>query len=57
MSFLRPICKKTEPQINQTYIQTGKVNMMFVHFTIYDPDSITSAIAVQCINDQVLESL
>jgi protein-disulfide isomerase len=33
--FQCPFCdrfaKETEPQINQTYIQTGKVNMLFVH--------------------------
>jgi protein-disulfide isomerase len=54
--FQCPFCdrfaKQTEPQINQTYIQTGKVNMLFVHFTIYGPDSITAAMAAQCINDQ-----
>lgn len=54
--FQCPFCdrfaKDTEPQINQTYIQTGKVNMMFVHFTIYGPDSITAAVAAQCVNDQ-----
>jgi protein-disulfide isomerase len=54
--FQCPFCdrfaKETEPQINQTYIQTGKVNMLFVHFTIYGPDSITAAMAAQCINDQ-----
>lgn len=54
--FQCPFCdrfaKETEPQINQTYIQTGKINMLFVHFTIYGPDSITAAVAAQCINDQ-----
>jgi len=54
--FQCPFCdrfaKETEPQINQTYIQSGKVNMLFVHFTIYGPDSITAAMAAQCINDQ-----
>jgi protein-disulfide isomerase len=54
--FQCPFCdrfaKQTEPQINQTYIQTGKVNMLFVHFTIYGPDSITAAMAAQCTNDQ-----
>jgi protein-disulfide isomerase len=54
--FQCPFCdrfaKDTEPQINQTYIQTGKVNMIFKHFTIYGPDSITAAIASQCANDQ-----
>jgi protein-disulfide isomerase len=54
--FQCPFCdrfaKDTEPQINQTYIQTGKVNMFFLHFTIYGPDSITAAVAAQCVNDQ-----
>jgi protein-disulfide isomerase len=26
--------------------------MLFVHFTIYGPDSITAAMAAQCINEQ-----
>ncbi len=54
--FQCPFCdrfaKDTEPQINQTYIQTGRVNMAFEHFTIYGPDSITAAVASQCANDQ-----
>ena len=54
--FQCPFCdrfaKDTEPQINRTYIQTGKVNMAFKHFTIYGPDSITAAIASQCASDQ-----
>jgi protein-disulfide isomerase len=54
--FQCPLCdrfaKDTEPQINQTYIQTGRVNMAFKHFTIYGPDSITAAIASQCANYQ-----
>ena len=54
--FQCPFCKRfakdTEPQINQTYIQTGKVNMVFVHFTKFGPDSITAAVAGQCVNDQ-----
>jgi len=35
--FQCPFCarfaKDIQPQINQTYIQTGKVNMVYVHFT------------------------
>ena len=50
--FCKRFAKETEPQINQTYIQTGKVNMVFVHFTKLGPDSITAAVAAQCINDQ-----
>jgi len=44
--------KYTEPQINQTYIQTGKVNLVFMYFPIYGPDSTPAAMAGQCANDQ-----
>jgi protein-disulfide isomerase len=54
--FQCPFCarfaKDTQPQINQTYIQTGKVNMVYVHFTKFGPDSVTAAMAAQCANDQ-----
>jgi protein-disulfide isomerase len=54
--FQCPFCarfaKEILPQINQTYIQTGKVNMVFVHFTKLGPDSISAAAAAQCANDQ-----
>jgi len=44
--------KYTEPQINQTYIQTGKVNLVFKYFPNYGPDSTHAAMAAQCVNDQ-----
>lgn len=44
--------KATEPQINQTYVQTGKVNLVYKYFPNYGPDSTTAAVAAQCINDQ-----
>jgi protein-disulfide isomerase len=44
--------KYTEPQINQTYIQTGKVNLVFKYFPNYGPDSTPAAMAAQCVNDQ-----
>ena len=54
--FQCPFCarfaKDIQPQINQTYIQTGKVNMVYVHFTKFGPDSVTAAMAAQCANDQ-----
>src|SRR5919197_1274402 len=54
--FQCPFCgrfaKEIEPQINQTYIQTGKVNMAFKHFTIIGSDSKTAAMAAQCTSDQ-----
>jgi protein-disulfide isomerase len=44
--------KYTEPQLNQTYIQTGTANLVFKYFPIYGPDSIPAAMAAQCTNDQ-----
>jgi protein-disulfide isomerase len=54
--FQCPFCarfaKDIQPQINQTYIQTGKANMVYIHFTKFGPDSVTAAMAAQCANDQ-----
>jgi protein-disulfide isomerase len=50
--FCARFAKVTEPTINASYIQTGKANMVFKHFTIYGDDSVTAAIASQCANEQ-----
>jgi protein-disulfide isomerase len=50
--FCGRFARDTEPQINQTYIQTGKVNLVFKHFVTHGPDSMTAAIASQCANEQ-----
>lgn len=50
--FCGRFAKEVEPQINQTYIQTGKVNFVFKHFTIIGSDSKTAAVAAQCTTDQ-----
>ena len=44
--------KHTEPQINSTYIQTGKVALVFVHIPNKGFDSWPAALAAQCANDQ-----
>lgn len=44
--------KATEPQINETYVQTGKVNLIFKHLPNRGSDSMGVAIAAQCTNDQ-----
>jgi protein-disulfide isomerase len=44
--------KYTEPQVNQTYIQTGKANLVFKYFPNYGPDSTPAAMAAQCTSDQ-----
>jgi len=50
--FCDRFAKETEPKINSTYIQGGKVNMIFKNFVTHGPDSITAAIAAQCAKDQ-----
>lgn len=42
----------TEPQIDQQYVATGKVAVVFKHFAWYGSDSVSAAQASQCANDQ-----
>jgi protein-disulfide isomerase len=44
--------KATEPQINSTYVQTGKVVFVFLHLPNRGSDSFPAALAAQCTNDQ-----
>ena len=44
--------KNTEPQINETYIQTGKAALVFKHLPNRGFDSMNAALAAQCTNDQ-----
>ncbi len=44
--------KNTEPQINDTYIQTGKAALVFKHLPNRGFDSMGAALAAQCTNDQ-----
>lgn len=44
--------KNTEPLINETYIQTGKVALVFGHLPNRGLDSMDAALAAQCTNDQ-----
>ncbi len=44
--------KSTEPQINSTFIQTGKVALVFKHLPNRGFDSIPAALAAQCTSDQ-----
>jgi protein-disulfide isomerase len=50
--FCDRFAKETEPQINSTYIQTGKASLVFKNFVTHGPDSITAAVAAQCAKDQ-----
>lgn len=44
--------KNTEPLMNQSYIQTGKVALVFNHLPNRGFDSKGAALAAQCTNDQ-----
>jgi len=44
--------RDTSPQIESTYVESGKVSIAFKHFTVVGPDSISAAMASQCANDQ-----
>jgi hypothetical protein len=44
--------KNTEPLINETYIQTGQVALVFKHLPNRGFDSMGAHIAAQCANDQ-----
>ena len=44
--------KNTEPKINETYIQTGKVALVFKHLPNRGFDSLPAALAAQCTQDQ-----
>jgi len=44
--------KNTEPLVNQLYIQTGKVALVFNHLPNRGFDSMGAALAAQCTNDQ-----
>jgi|SRR6187200_404156 protein-disulfide isomerase len=44
--------KNTEPKINETYIQTGEVALIFKHVPNRGFDSMPAALAAQCTQDQ-----
>lgn len=44
--------RNTAPQIMASYVETGKVNIVYKHFPIRGPDSMTASLAAQCAGDQ-----
>ncbi len=44
--------KNTEPLINETYLQTGKVALVFKHLPNRGFDSMGAHLAAQCVKDQ-----
>lgn len=43
---------ETEPDVLKTYVETGKVKVLFKDFTIIGPDSINAANAAHCANEE-----
>lgn len=50
--FCGRFAKQTEPSLNSTYFQSGKVNIFFKHFVTHGPDSFNAAVASQCAHEQ-----
>lgn len=54
--FQCPFCgqffTQTEPQINEQYIQSGKVRLGYFHFAFLGPESNWAAEAAECASDQ-----
>lgn len=54
--FQCPFCgrfaRHTAPVIDEEYVKTGKVSMVFKHFPLRGPDSILASIASQCAGEQ-----
>lgn len=48
--------KNTEPLINETYVQTGQVTLVFKHLPNRGFDSMGAHLAAQCTNDQETQS-
>ncbi|MCA9811905.1 MAG: DsbA family protein [Nitrosarchaeum sp.] len=44
--------RDTSPQIESSYVESGKVSIAFKHFPVVGPDSKPAAMASQCANDQ-----
>lgn len=48
----RRFATQTEPQIVRDYIDPGMANIVFVHFPVFGPDSVTAASASMCADEQ-----
>jgi len=48
----RRFAMQTEPQIVKDYIEEGRASIVFMHFPVFGPDSMTAAMASMCANEQ-----
>jgi protein-disulfide isomerase len=44
--------RNTAPQIVEEYVETGQVNIVYKHFPVRGPDSMSASSALQCAGDQ-----
>lgn len=48
----RRFATQTEPQLVRDYVDSGRINIVFMHFPVFGPDSVTAAMASMCANEQ-----
>lgn len=48
----RRFALQTEPQIVKDYVDTGRAVLIFKHFPIFGPDSVTAGMASMCADEQ-----
>lgn len=48
----RRFATQTEPQIAKDYVDQGRVSIVFKHFPVFGPDSVTAAMASMCAHEQ-----
>ncbi|MDQ3903766.1 MAG: DsbA family protein, partial [Thermoproteota archaeon] len=56
--FQCPFCRRfeidTEPQLQRTYIDTGKIKFVFMEYPMQDihPNAMSASLAAECANEQ-----
>lgn len=48
----RRFATQTEPQIAKDYVDQGKASIVFMHFPVFGPDSVTAGMASMCAHEQ-----
>lgn len=48
----RRFATQTEPQIAKDYVEPGRASIVFKHFPVFGPDSVTAAMASMCAHEQ-----
>lgn len=54
--FQCPFCtrhtQEVAPQLEETYIKSGQMRLVYKHYTVKGPDSVTAALAAECAGEQ-----